>query len=919
MEFNRKFVWRDKTAMILYFVMTFLLMGYVCFTQIVLEPEAKMDMSRYEVLENGWTLFRENGQQQEVSLPNHFDAEVGEILVFSNVIPRNIGDYNAIMILNTGQYFTIYVGDELRYTFDEGDVHAIGKDGPYIYLLAPLEKEDAGKTLRIEYIPVNEADTGRIGGIWLGNETSLLNFLYSSYQLEIEAALVIILVALGCIVISVGVGHYTHRPQPLAFLGFAVCMTAFWLILNSEIGQFWLPNDSSSRNVAYLIVALLPGAYQLYMDSVQQYRYHRVYLCLNVLCSIDFLVVFLLHLMGLYGLSQIFVGSIALCLITAVVVLVTQAIDIKTGDVESYKLVSIGILILTLSIVSQIVFYVLGRVMGFRTGKGIVLIIGLFAMLLCATAETIKGVGNIYRDKIKAMEQIQNFSIEAMETMAKTVDAKDPYTSHHSLRVAEYSVMLARKLGWGEEELKDLYYAALLHDIGKIGVPDAVLNKPSRLTDTEYKIIKSHTTIGSEIMKNVKVLKDADLVALHHHERYDGRGYPAGLAGEEIPLKARLVCIADAFDAMNSKRVYRKKLSWDVIREELVKGRGTQFDPLMLDAFLELFDGGELERMDDTADHTQEARVQQVEWDERDYLSGLLSKEAGERKIIDAIQEDIGCLAFIDLDNLKQIKDNYGHSATDKAVHMLGEMLADLIGEDICCRPGGDEFLYFMKGVGRKQAEEKVKKLLKQFERVKSNESVMEMSSLSIGLCCTTIEDVYQDACAKADKALYYVKHNGKSGYFFYENEALEERSVNKDLTELVAKLQLSGEYSGALGLEYDDFAKVYSFIENLRKRHHIPFHLVMITLEGREEKLYVNEIENAMSCMEQAIKNVIRSEDVCTRYSSMEFLVILLGAQDGDIEGIVDRIFSDYYKHYDNRRLHPMYHTARLDDQEEE
>ena len=216
---------------------------------------------------------------------------------------------------------------------------------------------------------------------------------------------------------------------------------------------------------------------------------------------------------------------------------------------------------------------------------------------------------------VKSVEQANadaekmKLSMNMLETLASTLDAKDSYTNGHSVRVAAYSVKLAKALGWSERKLSVLRYEALLHDIGKIGVPDSVLNKPSRLTEVEFGMIKVHAVVGSDILKNMIVLPGAALVARHHHERYDGKGYPDGLAGEEIPLNARIVCIADAFDAMNSDRIYRKALSSDKIRAELIKGRGVQFDPKLLDKFIELFDSGEINIRKDLEDEMETVKI----------------------------------------------------------------------------------------------------------------------------------------------------------------------------------------------------------------------------------------------------------------------------------------------------------------------
>ena len=192
-----------------------------------------------------------------------------------------------------------------------------------------------------------------------------------------------------------------------------------------------------------------------------------------------------------------------------------------------------------------------------------------------------------------ALKQVQ-MGNETILAIAKTVDAKDERTSKHSQRVSEYSVMIAREYGFSEEEQENIRKAALLHDIGKIGIPDAILNKPAKLSDEEYAIMKTHVTRGAEILKDFTLVEHADLGARYHHERYDGKGYPDGLKGEDIPLYGRIIAVADAFDAMTANRVYRRKLPFSKVLEELKNGRGTQFDPKLLDLFIKVIESGEI-------------------------------------------------------------------------------------------------------------------------------------------------------------------------------------------------------------------------------------------------------------------------------------------------------------------------------------
>ncbi|MCR4616226.1 MAG: HD-GYP domain-containing protein [Clostridiales bacterium] len=183
---------------------------------------------------------------------------------------------------------------------------------------------------------------------------------------------------------------------------------------------------------------------------------------------------------------------------------------------------------------------------------------------------------------------------ESIETFTGFIDAKDPYTNGHSKRVAIYTKQIAQEMGYSGEELDRIYYVALLHDCGKIGVPDSILGKPGRLTDEEFEIIKSHTVLGGEILSSFKSLHNAGEGALYHHERYDGKGYPEGRSGEDIPLIARMICVADSFDAMNTNRVYRQKLSKEKIIEEIEKNKGLQFDPRIADIMLNIIRNNKL-------------------------------------------------------------------------------------------------------------------------------------------------------------------------------------------------------------------------------------------------------------------------------------------------------------------------------------
>lgn len=186
--------------------------------------------------------------------------------------------------------------------------------------------------------------------------------------------------------------------------------------------------------------------------------------------------------------------------------------------------------------------------------------------------------------------QIKQLSVELMESLSAAIDSKDVYTAGHSQRVAQYSRLIAEKIGLAEEECENVYYYGLLHDVGKIHVPNAIINKPSRLTDEEFDIIKTHPGAGYDILSRIKSRPDLAIGAHWHHERIDGRGYPDHKKGDEIPFLARIIAVADAYDAMTSNRSYRQYLPQDVVRSEIEKGIGTQFDEQAARCMLQVID-----------------------------------------------------------------------------------------------------------------------------------------------------------------------------------------------------------------------------------------------------------------------------------------------------------------------------------------
>lgn len=530
-------------------------------------------------------------------------------------------------------------------------------------------------------------------------------------------------------------------------------------------------------------------------------------------------------------------------------------------------------------------------------------------------------------EKTKEMERI---TIQAIMTVANTVDAKDDYTKGHSMRVAAYSELLAQRLGWSEEEIQNIYYVAMLHDVGKIGVPDAVLNKPFKLTDVEFRLIKGHTLVGAEILNDFKMFPNVNVGAKYHHERYDGKGYPEGLKGESIPLVARVIGLVDSYDAMTSNRVYRRRLNDDVVMQELQKGKGSQWDPELVDIFVDLIKEGALEKMwmpeEDLATPIFDSGKimgtaigpENILESPIDYLTGLLSRQKGENDISLSLRAEGGSLMLIDLDHFRQINDIHGHLKGDYALKVVADVLRDVCGNEIVCRTGGDEFLYYLAGVtDEKVVTQKVEELLEAFHKKQEEVEVLRDAELSVGISISGTDGrEFEELYRRADKALYFVKQNKGKRYGFFQRAGIlrtPEQSQG-DLNKIMEAIKNRETYQGAFQVDYDEFNHVYDFVKHMSARSKKETQLLLFTLfssTGSEVKL--ERMETAMQCMEQAICKSLRGVDVGARYSSSQFLVVLLGAERENVRVVTDRIVQNYFKLYGEKDITLTYDIAKF------
>lgn len=893
------------------------------------ERDATYESLRYEE-----TLVWEkpDGTSTEITAPGTYDVEAGQTMVIVTMLPEDYSE-SSIEIRSSQQTVRFYIDGELRSEYDTKDSRPFGSNSVSRYVFCRTSAADAGKELRIELMSNSKRYSGVVNEIKCGDKSDIWSDILRVSGLEFAIGLFVLLVGIITIGFSIALGiAYKVRLNQL-YLGWCLILGAVWLMCESKFRQLLVSNVSVLAAMCFIVIMLCPVPLSLYVDGIQHGRYKKIFGVIECAALVNLVISSILQFAEIADYLDTMIAAHIILGITVVIILITFVLDFRDGKIREYILGVVGISFGMLGVLLEMLSaYLVVSLSGIFLGSGLTL------LLFFTIIKTVKDVRDLEARRNNELiesrrRQTEDMSLQMMRTLSTTIEAKDKYTDGHSQRVAEYAASIARELGWKEQDVNNLRNAAYLHDVGKIGVPDTILNKPTCLLPEEREIIQKHTVNGADILKNITLIDHVEDVARYHHERYDGKGYPEGLKGEEIPIHARIVAVADSYDAMNSKRIYRNALSKETIRKEILQNKGGQFDPLIADTFLKLLDENRIQDTDDKnsavgdflgfeADGTEEAgrflsgvmrtMKSQIDTENTDFLTGLPTRNQGESQIVQCMQEHAGCLVFLDLDNLKKINDIYGHKSGDRSLKVLGNIISNGINKSIACRLGGDEFLMFIPDVTKEQAEEVVGQIFTEFTSSKDADIEIRDASLSGGLCMCTRGDSFQNCYSKADKALYFVKQNGKNSFSFYhklgKNKSAMQGSGN-DLEQVVRSLRKSGNYKGALDLDNREFAKIYEYVSQLGERYQHSCHLVMITMDfPSDETTFIEKIEQALECMEKAIRQNIRNVDVCTRYSSMQYLLILMEVGEKNISMVLDRIYTQYYQLYGENDVLPRY-----------
>lgn len=912
----------------LFYILMVVSLGSVCVLQFFGPTEHNNSKTEEALLYQGEFVWEKtDGSREMIEVPGKYEVPAKTTMTIITQLPENYTE-SMLAIRSSLQSVRFYVDGELRAEYDTSEERVVGKNSASCYVFCPTSAEDAGKEVRIELQTNTNKYSGVVNAVYCGNAVEIWGYLFRTYGLETIIAFFLLFAGIVTIIFGFSLGIAYQTKFDMEYLGWCVFVAAVWMLGESKMRQLFVPNPSALSTLCFVMIMLSPIAIGYYMDTLLKGRYRKIFGVVENIAFLNLLICSVLHILGIVDYIESLPVAHMILVGTVLIVFITMICDLKRGYVsEKYTFLSI-ILAMVAAVTESLLVYFRVSTSGIFIGTGMLI-------LLCTNLlKTIRNIQKMESQRQRAemnkrRKQMETMSLQMMQTLSTTIEAKDEYTRGHSHRVAEYAALIAEELGWDKKEIKNLKNAAHLHDIGKICIPDNILNKPTRLTEEEFQVIKEHTVIGAEILKNITLISHVKEVARSHHERYDGMGYPDGLKGEEIPLYARVITVADSYDAMKSRRIYRNPLDDQIIYNEIARNCGSQFDPQIAGVFLKMLNENRVVIREECALVNKEDNLSKMEIEKfisdvmitmkaqedsegLDFLTGLPMRNRGEKLAAQFIQQDNGYLVFLDMDNLKKMNDLYGHKAGDRALKLLGSLLMEYAQHSVVCRLGGDEFLMFVPGVSKDEIVKIVTGIQEKFEQNKEKDAEIRCASVSVGICEVIKGDPFEECYSKADKALYHVKQNGKGSYFFYqqmENEQVADPGTGKDLALIAKALRDSGNYSGALNLEYREFAKLYEYMKHLGDRYRYQCYLVMVTLETTSNSvMHIENIEQALERMEQAIRKKIRSVDACTRYSSMQYLVILFEADESKISDIMERIFAQYDELTGRDSLIPKY-----------
>lgn len=569
------------------FVIILILLGIALFDRDNKGEAPVGDFSKIDFTKR-WQVSYED-KEEMMDLPGLVEVPKYTKITLTNELPDYITDGMSMMVRTNVEDINVYVGDELRSTYSTAGFNKMVETVPSAYIVTSLTALDADSIVKIELVTKGR---GYLPDISLSYGNNSWFSIFKDNIVINAIAMIVLIMGLILAIVSMAIKGIMYNNKAPLYMGLLMMVTAIWVLSESRIRQLIFARSSLAAYFAYMAIELLGALIAMYFDEVQHRQYRKRYLVAEALIVAQVVINTVLQITGLVEfydsliISHVWMG-LGICL--SIWNLIEDTIKKRTKE---YSATAIGILCFLFTGLLELISFYNSRVQIF----GLYVSIGLIILMVATVIQILLDEKN--KSDVREKEQTKMI-ISTIETISSAIDAKDEYTGYHSERVGEYAAILSREIapeyGFTEDDILHIQYIGLMHDIGKIGVADTILNKAGKLTDEEFSLMKKHVNIGYELLSAMKGSIDGLLDGIrYHHERYDGKGYPDGLAGEDIPLIARILCLADCYDAMTSNRVYRKRLTDEEVRNEYVRCAGTQFDPKLAEVFIRLIDEGKM-------------------------------------------------------------------------------------------------------------------------------------------------------------------------------------------------------------------------------------------------------------------------------------------------------------------------------------
>ncbi len=552
---------------------------------------SKLEYGNVDYIEK-WTVTDSSGKSFIAGRSYTDERALNEDFIITARLPDNIRSGQVICFQNRSNV-KVYINGELRKSFDRvKDTGVPGGSMKEFYITVPIGDKDKGAELKMirystDWNPVVVPET------FITTSNGVYGYMISMYGLPFALTMVLFVASILVLIVAAFICIINKLSMDMIYAALGILNVSCWLLSVSQFTPFVTGCYYVDGLMGFLFSMMMPFPLLIYIDLLQKKRYHKTFVILFAISLANFIIWFVLHFTGVFSFQDAIGYIDAVLAVISLCVSITFFLDIRSGKIKTYNYTVVGFLTFVVFSLIEIIIIVFNQ-----SDKSMIsMIIGLVSLLVMVViqqiSDTMKQKNTLEQELYDKSLENEQMLIHIVQTLAGTIDAKDTYTNGHSGRVAYYSKEIAKRFGYNESEQDDIYIMGLLHDIGKIGVPDAVINKPGRLTDEEFELIKKHPVIGANILSNIKEKPELAVGAKWHHERYGGKGYPDGIKGEEIPEQARIIAVADAYDAMTSCRSYRDPMPQQRVREEIENGIGTQFDPKFAEIMLDMIDEDE--------------------------------------------------------------------------------------------------------------------------------------------------------------------------------------------------------------------------------------------------------------------------------------------------------------------------------------